>query len=190
MNIVKRSRDGGESHLKEQRVATDSDISEVLRELAAIPPGPTLDVFGATVEFVSRSEEFCVMRGVVPPGMVVPLHRHADAEDFFILSGTQQVLTQEGDRLLWRDARAGDYVRIPGNALHAHRNVSTQPAVDLIVTTARLGRFFEEIGRPMTDSLPPRTAQEVAHFVETATKYGYVLATPEENAAVGIDVPM
>jgi hypothetical protein len=54
-----------------------------------VPAGPTLDVFGATVEFVSRSEEFCVICGVVPPGTVVPLHRHADAEDFFILSGAQ-----------------------------------------------------------------------------------------------------
>jgi quercetin dioxygenase-like cupin family protein len=190
MNIVKQGRDGGEPHPREQRVATDSGISEVLRELAGIPPGPTLDVFGATVEFVSRSDEFCVMRGVVPPGTVVPLHRHADAEDFFILSGTQQVLIQEGDGLMWRDARAGDYVRIPGNALHAHRNISTEPAVDLIVTSARLGRFFEEIGRPMTDSLPRPTAEEVAHFVETATKYGYVLSTPEENATVGIVAPI
>lgn len=167
-------------------MASDSDISEIHRELAGTPPRPTLDVFGATVEFVSRSDEFCVMRGVVPPGTVVPLHRHADAEDFYILSGTQQVLIQEGDGLMWRDARAGDYVRIPGNVLHAHRNLSTEPAIDLIVTSARLGRFFEEIGRPITDALPPPTAEEVAHFVETATKYGYVLSTPEENAAVGI----
>lgn len=167
-------------------MATDYDISQVLRELAGIPPGPTLDVFGATVEFVSRSDEFCVMRGVVPPGGVVPLHRHADAEDFFILSGTQQVLMQDENGLVWRDAYAGDYVRIPGNVPHAHRNISPQPAVDLIVTTALLGRFFEEVGRPMTDSLPAPTTEEMAYFVETAKKYGYVLATPEENAAIGI----
>jgi quercetin dioxygenase-like cupin family protein len=170
-------------------VATDSDISKIFRELGDTPPGPTLDVFGATVEFVSRSEEFCVLRGVVPPGAVVPLHRHADAEDFVILSGIQQVLIQERDGLVWRDARAGDYVHVPGGVLHAHRNVSTEPAVDLIVTTARLGRFFAEIGRPMTDTPPLPTAGELAHFVEMATKYGYVLSTPEVNAAVGIEMP-
>jgi hypothetical protein len=27
---------------------------------------------------------------------VVPLHRHDDAEDFFILAGTQQILTTAG----------------------------------------------------------------------------------------------
>ena len=72
--------------------------------------------------------------------------RHAAGEDFFILSGTQQVLVQEAGGLVWRDAHAGDYVRVPGNVWHAHRNVSDELAIDLIVTTARLGRFFEEIG--------------------------------------------
>jgi hypothetical protein len=62
-------------------VPMNSDISEVLYELAKSPPRPTLDVFGATVEFVSWSDEFCVMRGVVPPGGVVPLHRHPDPLD-------------------------------------------------------------------------------------------------------------
>jgi hypothetical protein len=78
---------------------------------------------------------------------------------------------------------------VPGNVLHAHRNLSSEPAIDLIVTTARLGRFFEEIGRPVTDSPIPPTPGELARFVETSMKYGYVLATPEENAAVGIDTP-
>jgi len=53
------------------------------------------------------------MRGVVPPGVAVPLHSLNDAEDFFILSGTQQVLTQSEQGLEWRDVNAGDYVHIP-----------------------------------------------------------------------------
>ena len=43
--------------------------------------------------------------------------------------------------------------------------VSNEPAVDLIVTTARLGRFFEEIGRPVTDSPQPPTPDELAYFL-------------------------
>jgi mannose-6-phosphate isomerase-like protein (cupin superfamily) len=165
------------------------DISRVFHDLADVSPNATLDVFGATVEFVSWSDDYCVMRGVVPAGAVVPLHRHADAEDFFILSGTQQVLIQEESGLVWRDAHVGDYVGVPGNVLHAHRNVSAEPAIDLIVTTARMGRFFEEIGRPVTDASSPPTPDELAHFVDTLTKSGFVLATPEENAAVGIESP-
>ena len=39
------------------------------------------------------------MRGVIPPGAVVPIHSHDDAEAFYILAGTEQVLTQGTDGL-------------------------------------------------------------------------------------------
>ena len=165
------------------------DDSTVFYRLAEEPAGEVLDVLGPTVEFLSWSDDFCVMRGVIPPGVTVPLHRHGDAEDFFIISGTQQVLVEGANGLEWRDAHAGDYVRIPADIPHAHRNVSDKPAIELIVTSARLGRFFQEIGRPATDSLRPPTAQQLEHFVQVAKKYGYVLGAPEENAAVGIEMP-
>ncbi|WP_232007256.1 cupin domain-containing protein [Mycobacterium intermedium] len=168
----------------------DLNAGALLSHVTTAPPGQSLDVFGATVEFLSHTDEFCVMRGVVPPGAVVPLHRHADAEDFLILSGQQQVLVSVGNQLAWRDASAGDYVRIPGNVMHAHRNVTDEPAVDLIITTSRLGRFFAEIGRPVTKELQPPTAAELAKFVEASARYGYVLATPQENAAYGINMPV
>jgi uncharacterized RmlC-like cupin family protein len=129
------------------------------------------------------------MRGIVPPGVTVPLHSHDDAEDFYILAGTQQVLTHGNYGLQWRDAHAGDYVRVPGGIPHAHRNISGEPAIDLIVTTSRLGRFFLEVGRPVIGSPQPPTPDEIARFVVVAAKYGYTLGTPEENAAVGIDTP-
>ncbi|MFG1931371.1 cupin domain-containing protein [Mycobacterium sp. NPDC048908] len=167
-----------------------SEFSTVFHRLAATPPGPSFDVFGGIVEFLSWSDEFCVLRGTVPPGSVVPLHSHPDAEDFFILSGTQQVLVGGEDGLQWRDAQAGDYIRVPGDAPHAHRNVTDKPAIDLIVTTARLGRFFQEVGRPVTDALAPPTPEEVANFIAASKRYGYVLGTPEQNAAVGITMPV
>ena len=162
--------------------------STVLHEIAEGTPYTTLDVFGPTLEFVSGPDDpaadFWVMRGVVPPGVVVPLHSHDDAEDFFILAGTQQVLTMGDQGLQWTDVNAGDYVHIPAGVPHAHRNVSDEPAVELVVTTARLGRFFQEVGRPGTGQ--PPTPAELAEFVSVATRYGYDLGTPEQNAAVGI----
>lgn len=131
--------------------------------------------------------DICVMRAVIPPGVVVPLHRHDDFEDFFMLSGGHQVLIERDGRLQWCDAHAGDYIRVPGTTPHAHRNLSDRPAVDLIITTARMGEFFREVGRPV--DAPPPTGREVADFVATAARYGYQLGTPEENAAVGITMP-
>jgi hypothetical protein len=98
----------------------NSQLSTVFHRLADVPPSQTFDVFGANVEFLSRSDE---------------------------------------------------------------------PAIDLIVTTARLGRFFAEIGRPVSDAPQPPTPEEIANFVAVAAKYGYVLGTPEANAAVGITMP-
>jgi quercetin dioxygenase-like cupin family protein len=78
------------------------------------------------------------MWGVVPPGVTVPLHSHEDAEDFYIIAGTQQVLTHGDHGLEWRDAHAGEYVHVPGGMPHAHRNITDEPAIELVITTARL----------------------------------------------------
>jgi quercetin dioxygenase-like cupin family protein len=166
-----------------------NDIAAMLDRLAEASRGPELEVFGPIIEFMTPENEgqICVMRAVVPPGVAVPLHSHDDFEDFLILAGGHQVLVDGERGLEWRDALPGDYIRVAANVPHAHRNVSTEPAVDLIITTAAMGRFFREVGRPVGS--PPPTAREVAGFAETARRFGYRLATPEENAAVGIMLP-
>ncbi|GAB7066287.1 cupin domain-containing protein [Mycolicibacterium hodleri] len=168
----------------------ETEMSAVLAALATTAPGPTLDCYGGFMEILSKGPDFWVLRGIVPPGSVVPAHSHDDAEDFLILSGSQQVLVADGDTMVWRDANAGDYIRVPGNAVHAHRNVTDRPAVDLVITTPRLGRFFEEVGRPVTPDLQPPTAEEVAQFVAKSAEYGYQLASVEQNAAYGIELPV
>jgi hypothetical protein len=51
----------------------------------------SVDCFGMTLCFMTALEEgqddFCVLRGVIPPGGSIPLHSHPDMEDFFILLG-------------------------------------------------------------------------------------------------------
>ena len=163
------------------------------RHVAEGTSSPTFDVLGPTVEFLTTPDDsgnsFSVMRGVVPPGVVVPLHSHDDAEAFFIVAGTQQVLTQGENGLEWNDFHAGDYVYVPPGTLHAHRNVSGEPAVDLLVTSARLGRFFQEVSKPATEPPQPPTPDDVARFIATSSEYGYTLGTPEENHVVGIELP-
>jgi quercetin dioxygenase-like cupin family protein len=56
-------------------------------------------VCGPTIEFITRPSRdddsaLCVLRGVVPPDATVPMHSHEDAEDFYILAGTQEVLSR------------------------------------------------------------------------------------------------
>lgn len=156
-------------------------------------PG-VLDVFGPSVEFLSPpaqpDDAFSVIRGTVPPGVAVPLHSHVDVESFYLLSGVLQVLLERQDKLEWTDVRTGGFVHIPEGAKHAWRNTSQVPAVALIVTTARLERFFREIGRPLVQGvpLPPPAPEDLQRFAQIAAKYGHWLATPEENAAAGISL--
>ena len=152
-----------------------------------------LDVLGPTVEFLTSPaaahDDFCVMRGVIPPGVAVPLHSHDATEVFFVLSGTKQVLTLGSEPAEWVDVRAGDYVHVPRGTRHAHRNVSGEPLIELVITTARLGSWFEEVGTPDTGARRPPTPDVLANFLAVSRKFGYWLGSPEENAAVGIRLP-
>jgi hypothetical protein len=75
---------------------------------------------------------------------------------------------------------------VPADAPHAWRNVSSEPVVNLIITTKRLGRFFQETGRPLTGAPQPVTPDDLARFAAVSARYGYWNTTPEENAAVGM----
>jgi quercetin dioxygenase-like cupin family protein len=152
--------------------------------------GLVVDLFGPTIEFLTSPDDegndFCVLKGVIPPGLVVPLHSHADTEDFLVLSGTVQGLRHDGSRYEWIEAAPGDYLHVPGGAPHAWRNVSAAPVVNLIITTRKLARFFQETGRPAMEGPSLPTSEELARFAAMSARYGYWNATPEENAAVGI----
>jgi quercetin dioxygenase-like cupin family protein len=155
---------------------------------------PVLDVFGPTVQFLTSPEEsggeFCVMKGVVPGDGFVPIHSHEGIESFFLISGELDVLMEEQGELRWRVAHPGDFVHVPGRVKHAFLNRSKAAAVTLIATTAKLGRFFAEVGRPVTPESRPGipTPKELQHFLEAAGRYGYWLATSDENTAVGISL--
>jgi quercetin dioxygenase-like cupin family protein len=110
--------------------------------------GKILEIFGPTVEFLTSSQDtqsdFCVLKGTLPPGGFVQLHSHPDTEDFLILSGEIVGLMQDSEGYKWIGAKPGDYMHVPSNARHAWRNVS--PAVVFIMTTKKIGQFFQEIG--------------------------------------------
>jgi quercetin dioxygenase-like cupin family protein len=153
-----------------------------------------LDVLGPTVELLTDPEErgavYCVIKGVIPPGVSIPLHSHADPESFFVVSGTAQVLFGEDNHLQWTNVAPGDFFHIPAGMKHAHRNLSAAPVVEILTTTPRIGRFFQEVGRSITPGRPPRrpTREEIERFQQAAAKYGHWLASPAENAAFGITV--
>ena len=166
--------------------------TKIFEAIASASPGTVLDLLGPTVEFITPPdgpEDFRVLKGTIPPGVAVPLHSHEDPEAFLVLSGTQQALVQDGKGSRWRDLNAGDYIHVASGVPHAWRNTSDAPAIDLIITTPRLGRFFQEMGTPQGGPRKPPRPEDLSRLSALAAKYGYWNATPEQNAAVGIELP-
>jgi quercetin dioxygenase-like cupin family protein len=153
----------------------------------------TLDVLGATIQLLTRPEgddlSPCVMRGMIPPAGVVPLHSHADPETFIAISGEVSGLVDERAGGAWARIEPGTVFHVPGGARHAFRNQAMEPAVMFVVSTSRIGRFFQEIGvqvSPHAQPSGPPSRKRIQHFLETAQRYEYWNATPEENARIGI----
>jgi uncharacterized RmlC-like cupin family protein len=160
-------------------------------ELDAIV-GRSVDLFGQSVEFLTSptvaQNTRCVLRGVIPPGVSVPLHSHADVEDYYVISGEALSLRQGATGYETTACRAGEHIRVPSGAPHGWRNAAGEPFVTLIITTPTLGKFFLEVGRPIEQAPLPPTSADLARFASVSAQYGYWNATPEENAAVGIQL--
>jgi quercetin dioxygenase-like cupin family protein len=154
----------------------------------------SLDLFGVQVRFLNKatadSDDYCIMQGTMPPGSFVPIHSHPDEESFFVLSGTMQVWLPESKPNQWKEVVSGDFFHVPKDIKHAWKNDGDIPAIGIVVTTARLGQFFLEIGRPLKagEQLPPPSPEDLQHFLEATNRYGHWLADAEENAAAGIKV--
>ena len=150
----------------------------------------TFVVLGVLLQFLSTPEQIndqiSVMRGVVPSGVVIPLHSHADPEIFYVLNGSLEVFQSEG----WQTVVADEVVSIAGNAKHALRNTSTSPTTVVTVSKQRLYSFFRELARPCDSNSPPGspTPEEMQQLFSAAEEYKYWLASPDENAAIGISL--
>jgi quercetin dioxygenase-like cupin family protein len=153
-----------------------------------------LEVFGPRLHFLVRPEANdeapCVVKGTVPAGVSVPMHSHSGIEAFYVLDGEIEVLREKSGDFDWIRASPGDFIEVPSGARHGFRNRSQLPVVLLITTTSKLGRFFQEVAKPINQgaNFNAPLPEEIQHFAKTAERYGYWLATPEENALVGISL--
>jgi quercetin dioxygenase-like cupin family protein len=132
-------------------------------------------------ELTDGNEDYCVMLCILPHGVVVPMHSHADRETFYIVSGTMDAF--RGDH--WEMLSAGDVFDVKDGIKHAWRNSSGNAASMLCVTTMRLGRFIRDIAVDGDSSDPQAAAR---HFQRLVEDHGYWLASPDENSAIGLNV--
>jgi quercetin dioxygenase-like cupin family protein len=149
---------------------------------------------GTLFEILASPEEvedsICLIRGTLPPGVAVPLHSHRDFELFYVLEGSMEIFQSKEGANGWTTIGVGVVVAIPGNVKHALRNTSSLPATMIVVTTSKLYEFFGEVSKPFDPNQRPTppTSEEMKTFFGTVARFGYWLASPEENAAIGISL--
>ena len=147
---------------------------------------------GTLFEILASPEEvghgICLIRGTMPPGVAVPLHSHPDLELFYLLEGSVEVFQSAEGASRWTTIGVGAVVTVPANVNHALRNASALPAIMVVGTTAKLYAFFGAVNKPFDPNRRPAppTPDEMRAFFGTVAKYGYWMASPEENAAIGI----
>jgi quercetin dioxygenase-like cupin family protein len=153
---------------------------------------PIISIMGPVVQFLASpeqaSDQFVVLDSILAPGIIVPLHSHPEVECLYVLEGGLQVLAFQDGKPHWLDLTVGESAVIPANARHAIRNVSGENAQLLLITAATMGKFFEEISAPLAPGKQPAppAPETIQAFFATSMRYGYWLASPAENAAVGI----
>jgi quercetin dioxygenase-like cupin family protein len=132
-------------------------------------------------EVTDGDGDYCVMRCSLPRGAVVPMHSHADRETFYVISGNLDVF--RGDH--WEKLRPGEVIDVQDGIRHAWRNSSETAATMVCVTTMRMARFLRDVADDGGSADPLAGAQR---FLRLVQEHGYWLASPEQNAAIGLDI--
>ena len=149
-------------------------------------------VFGPLHQYLVTPEDvsgaFALVRAIVPPASVIPLNSHADPEVFFVLEGTLEFVKYDSDSSRWVTASPNDLVCIPGEVRRALRNNSRFPTTVLLATTPNIYGFFRELEKPFDPDQPamPPTPEDMQRLLALAAKYNYWIASPQENAAIGL----
>ena len=155
----------------------------------------TFNTFGVLLNFLvtpaETGHEVSLFKGILPPGVVIPLHSHAEPEVFYVLEGSLEVYREGGQpQGGWSTTQKGGVVAIPGKVKHALRNTSSTPTTVLLVTQDELYNFFRSIAKPFEagQMLAPPSPEDMQQLLAAAAKYHYWMGSPEENAMIGISL--
>lgn len=151
------------------------------------------NVGGAMVRFLASEMAFPeksldVLIGVLRPGVFVPLHSHAGPEWFFLLEGEMQAYTGDENGGSWETVRVGELVVLPTGVRHAWRNSTNDPVRVLSFAGTDIFAVMRKVAVPADHiqvALSP-TQDFLQELQETAAKTGNWIATPDENAAIGL----
>ncbi len=154
------------------------------------PETDTYHLLGSLLRFHARSPDtggaYCLVEALTAPGAGAPPNRHpTDDEAFYVLDGTFEFMIDNETT----QVTTGGFVQIPNGAVHAFRNVGSQPGRLLIINSP--GRvhdaFFSEAGDPMPSGTrelpPPAGAPDIPRLLEIGRRNGMEFLLPAEAKA-------
>ena len=132
---------------------------------------------------------YCVLEATIPPGVMVPPHRHPDQKAFLVLEGAPEFATESSCGPEWCFAIPGDMINVSPMSLHGIRNPTTSDVRVLITCTPNFGRFLEDAGLPFHTHSPHRSRipspTQVNRVLEIGRRYGHVYSTDEPGPCKG-----
>ena len=145
----------------------------------------TVHLIGNLLTFRARGRDtegrFSLVDCLTAPGQGTPPHIQEDAEAFYVLAGTYEIVVGEG----LRTCTAGDFVYVPPGIVHAFRNAGNAPARMLTVNlpSGMHEGFFTEAGDPVepgTTTFPPAGPPDMGRLLAAAAKYHLTVLPPPD----------
>jgi quercetin dioxygenase-like cupin family protein len=108
--------------------------------------GENFDIAGAHLTWKARGEDtdyaFSICEQTLGPEEGVPLHSHASAEVFYVLSGVADFFRLVDGKEDWIRCETGDLMILRPNSLHAFYNKTSEPCRLLGISTPFSSSFL------------------------------------------------
>jgi quercetin dioxygenase-like cupin family protein len=146
--------------------------SEGVRKIG-LGEGEKFDIAGVHLTWKVKGEDsgyaFSICEQTLAPGEGVPLHSHASAEAFYLLSGEADFFRLVDGEEDWVRCETGGLMILPPNSLHAFYNKTSEPCRVLGISTQLHQAFFDAIAsadksRPFSSLERPEAMRLVAQI--------------------------
>jgi quercetin dioxygenase-like cupin family protein len=116
---------------------------------------------------------YSVFKVTVPPGGGTPLHRHLQAESFYVLDGEFAIARGDGGQTI---VCAGDTVHIPAQEPHGYLNIAGRTGhVIAIIQPSGIEQFFDDLGIPaegVTEPAPLTGPPDMERLTAITARHG------------------
>lgn len=129
-----------------QSIPTTEGVRKV-----GLDEGEKFNIAGAHLTWKAKGKDtgnaFSICEQALAPGEGVPLHSHASAESFYVLSGAADFFRLVDGKEDWIRCKSGDLMIISPNSLHAFYNKTSEPCRLLGISTPAHQAFFDAVAR-------------------------------------------